>query len=886
MHWHTRDPDALLRAFKTTRETGLSFAQVEQLHKKYGRNEFARPKRFSLLMGIRKQVLAPLSLVLVLALGIVLFLQEYTDSLVILAALLINVIIGVVQEGKAARVFDALAAAVTTQAIVLRGGTKQSVSSTELVPGDIVFLESGHTVPADVRLLELQELEVNESALTGEWIAVRKSLKVLSDAELPLSSQTNMAFMGTIVTEGAGVGVVVSTGDEAHFGKTAAQTAQAEEERTPLQESITKLAHVIVAIIGFVIAFIFAFGLMRGGDAAQMLLVAVAVAVAAMPEGLPAAVTVTLALAMEQILRQGGLVKRLVAAETLGSTTTILTDKTGTLTQGVMTMTSVHTASTLNSGAGGTSPSDATGDTLEILKMAILASDAFIDGEDDDGVPIVHGRPLEKAIVEGALKAGLRQDELFTHRNNREQFVPFDASRRYAISLNEGPKGGHELYLTGSPEHILSHCSMYLKNGRSESITDAVRAQYKALQDELSATGARFTAVAHRQCSSNEIPPEVRDPQEGENLNFVFGGLLAFSDAVRDDVPEAIATAKKAGIRVLVVTGDHAETARSVAGEVGLANERVLTGTEVSGMTDDALILAAHDNVIFARMLPEQKLRLATVLKEHGEVVAMTGDGVNDAPALTAANIGLAMNDGTDVAKEAADMILLKNGFGVIVTAIRQGRRALTNLRKITAYLLSTSASEIVLIGGAVVIGAPLPLLPAQILWANIVEEGFMSFPFAFEPAEKKIMEQKPSAFNARRGVLGGGLQRMMLVVSLITGGILFALYVFLLEIGIPTDELRTFMFVAVSVDSIFLAFSFKNLHVPLWREDFFSNKYLLVGLVIAFALLALSLTWSPLVKVLALVPLTQFEVFALIVLGVVNILVIEVAKAVFMRKD
>lgn len=881
MDWHTRDAEALLRALKTSRTEGLSLGQVATLRERFGYNVLGRAATFSVIHAMRKQLTAPLSLVLVAALVVTLVLREFAEALVIVIALGINVIVGTLQEGKAARVFEALSNAAVTKATVLRGGVRRVVDSADLVPGDIVYLESGHTVPADLRLLSAEGLEVNESALTGEWVTVHKNSRRLTNPEALLSAQVNMVFMGTTVASGAGIGVVVATGADAQFGQIAAATMSSGDERTPLQESITSLAHTIVAIIGLIIAFIFVLGVLHGEAVSDMLLVAVAVAVAAMPEGLPAAVTVTLALAMEHVLRSGGLVKRLLAAETLGSTTVILTDKTGTLTEGVMQLQGIYTATHDTAAA---SPREAEGDTLAVLKMAVLASDAFVEGHDEEGNLIIHGRPLEQAIIEGGRAAGLQQDLLFTHHHGRVAFVPFDASRRYAISLNEQPEGGYILYLSGSPEHLLSHCAKYLEDGRALMLTEEIRNQFKTLQDTLSATGARFTAVAYRGSREKVVPSDVRDPDEGENLNFTFGGLIAFSDTIRTDVKEALSTAQGAGIRVLMVTGDHKETARSVAREVGLASEYILTGDEVEHMTDDALVCATHEGAIFARMLPAQKLRLVTVLKASGEVVAMTGDGVNDAPALTAASIGLAVDGGTDIAKEAADIILLKSSFAVIVTAVQQGRRALANLRKIIAYLLSTSASEIVLIGGAVVIGAPLPLLPAQILWANIVEEGFMSFPFAFEPSDAKAMESKPTTFAERRNVLSDGFGAMILSVSLITGFVLFGLYALLLYFGVPEDEMRTFMFVAVSIDSIFLAFSFKNLHVPLWREQFLSNMYLIAGLVISVLLLTLSLTWSPLVTLLSLVPLSGFEVSLLALLAMVNIAVVEVAKAYFVR--
>ncbi len=875
--WHTREVANIVRALSSNIAQGLSIEQVEQLHKQFGKNILEGGERFTLYKSVKKQILAPLSLILVLAFIITLVLAAYTDATVIVAALLINLVIGALQEGKSAKVFEALAHSAITTTTVLRGGTKQTIDSVELVPGDIVYLEGGHKVPADMRLIEVSNLSINESALTGEWLATTKSAKVLTEHDAPVSAQANIAFMGTVVAEGSGHGIVVATGKEAQFGSLAHATIGSENTQTPLSKSITKLAHNIVGIIGVAIAVIFVIGLLRGGSVSEMLLLSVAVAVAAMPEGLPAAVTVTLAIAMEAVMKRGGLVKNLLAAETLGTATVILTDKTGTLTKGVMELVGVHSARHIDASL----PQDAQDDDFDILKVAVLASDAFIEGTDDAGLPIVHGRPLEKAIVEGSLKAGLRQDELFKSGNARQEFLQFEASRRYAVSLNTCESKA-KMYITGSPEHILSHATHYHSDGKKLPLTDEVRAQFKEVQDALSSEGKRFTAVAYKESSEGTIPNEIKNPQEGESLGFVFGGLLSFSDSVREDVPEAIATAKAAGVQVIMVTGDHGETAKAVAGEVGLNTANIILGTEFTGLADEALVLAVNNGNIFARMLPEQKLRLATVLKAAGEVVAMTGDGVNDAPALIAANIGIAQGSGTDVAKEASDMILTTGSFSVIITAIREGRRALSNLRKIISYLLSTSASEIVLIGGAVLVGLPLPLLPAQILWANIVEEGFMSFPFAFEPGEKGIMKRKPRRNLDGSTLFAGGFDKMIFFISFATGIILLVLYTTLNYMGIELDELRTIMFAAVSLDSIFLAFSFKNLREPLWRTNAISNPYLLGGLVISLSLLALSLTWSPLMNLLSLVSLTFTDIFFLALLGIANIMVVEFAKHFF----
>lgn len=878
--WHTREITSVVKALNTHIESGLSESQIVILQKKFGKNVLQKSARFQIYKGMLKQLASPLSLVLVVAFVITIALEAYTDGIVILAALSINVIIGVLQEGKSAKIFESLASSVRTNAIVMRDGFKQTVDSAELVPGDIVYLEGGKKVPADLRLVESNNLSINESVLTGEWAATVKSPLIIVDHDAVASAQLNMAFMGTVVSEGHGYGIVVSTGSSAKFGDIAQSTVGISNSDTPLSKSISGLAHSIVSVIGVAIAIIFVIGILRGGSIPDMLLLSVAVAIAAMPEGLPAAVTVTLAIAMEAVMKKGGLVKNLLAAETLGAATVILTDKTGTLTKGVMEMAQSHTHLEAQL------PSEAEGDTLEVLKMAVLASDAFIEGEEQDGTPKVHGRPLEKAIIEGALLAGLRQDELFKGGYNRKEFLQFEASRRYAVSLNSH-NNKSRMYITGSPEHILSHATHYLANGQRTPLTNRVREQFKQVQDTLSAEGKRFIAVAYKDSSEGVITNNIKSPEDGESLGFVFGGLLSFSDSVRKDVPKAIATAKRAGVQVIMVTGDHGETAKAVADEVGLNTANIILGTDFAKLADEALVLAVNNSNIFARMLPEQKLRLTVVLQQAGEVVAMTGDGVNDAPALIAANIGIAQGSGADVAKDASDMILTTGSFSIIIAAIHEGRKVLSNLRKIISYLLSTSASMVVLIGGAIIVGLSLPLLPAQILWANIVGGGFMSFPFAFEPGEKGLMERKPKQIHSGgvNALFAGGFDKMIFFISFITGIILLVLYIVLNYMNITISELRTVMFVAVSLDSIFLAFSFKNLREPLWSTNVLSNKYLLGGLVISLSLLTLSLTWTPVMNLLSLESLTLVNVALLALLGIANIMVVEIAKIMFIRK-
>jgi Ca2+-transporting ATPase len=867
--WHALPVDECARILGVNMGAGLAPEEVENRRRRFGKNTIERRRTFWLARLLLEQFTSPLVLVLVAAGLATVLLGHWLDAIVIGAALIVNIIVGAVQEGRASRVFETLAASQATDSIVLRGGEKIIMPSVELVPGDVVFLEGGKAIPADVRLFEAKNLSVNEAALTGEWVPVPKGTGVVKKGAA-LNDRPNMAWSGTNATTGYGTGFVVATGLYSALGNIARATGEIETSATPLQRGVRHLARLLTIVIGVAIIVVVVLGVLRGELLSDMALVGIAVAVAAIPSGLPAAVTIVLAIGMEEILRRGGLVRSLLAAETLGSTTIILTDKTGTLTEGVMSVSALYTVRSISANE----PSPTHADNRALLEAAVLSSDAFVT-HDENGNPIVHGRPIERALVAAGLNAGIAQPDLFARGQARLDFLQFESARRFSASLNQHTDGSR-VYLAGAPEDILSLSKSVYAAGTVRPLERNIREMFMEVQRSESARGHRFIAVAYAPHSGEDISDDV---VRGKPKNLVFMGLIAFSDVVRGDVPVEIANAKRAGMRVVVVTGDYSETAFAIAEEAGVAhaNDEVITGGEMDEMNDAELLSALRTYVVFARVLPEQKLRIAHVLKSAGEVVAMTGDGVNDAPALVAANIGIAVGSGTDVAKEAADIVLLNNTFSTITAAVEQGRRVVVNLRKIAAYLLSTSFSEIIIIGGALAAGSPLPLLPSQILWANLVEEGFMSFPFAFEPAEKGIMQRPPE--QSSRMVVTAEIRKLIFIVTAITGVVLLLLYFTLRMFSVPIEEIRTVLFVALSLDSIFFALSFKDLHRPIWRIALFNNKWVIVGIVASILLLMAALTLPPLQTLLSLTALAAWEVALLFVLGLFNLLTIEGVK-------
>ena len=753
----------------------------------------------------------------------------------------------------------------------------------------MVILEGGSQVPADIRILEAKNLSVNEAALTGEWAPVHKDALV-KQKSVSLGKRTNMVWMGTLVSSGNGIGIVVETGKNTQVGMIAKQLGNIGEQLTPLQHSIRKIARFLIYIILTAIIAIIVLGILRGEPLGDMFLIAIAIAVATMPEGLPAAVTVVLALGMESILKHGGLVRNLLAAETLGATTVILTDKTGTLTEAKMKLASLYTLESLKTGGKGM-----TEDDKSLLTMAVLSSDAFVEEskeeEKDEQVKLtVQGRPIEKAIIVAGLEMGISQDEL-KEENGRIDFLKFESKRRFSASLNKHKEyKKNRIYLSGEPESLLNHSTHVLKNGKIKILMDKDYSVFREVQRRESAKGKRFIGISYKDVLWEDIESSAKD-KKGEKSKFtektVFAGFLAFEDPVREDVREAISKVKRAGARVIMLTGDNPGTAGNIAEKVGISKkgDQVLLGSDIELQEDDELLKTLQKVKIFSRVLPDQKLRITRVLRGAGEIVAMTGDGINDAPALRSANIGVAVGSGTEVAKEAADIILLNNSFSIIVSAIEEGRRIIDNLKKILAYLLSTSFVEVFIIVGALAFAAPIPLLPSQILWANIIEEGLMSFAFAFEKKDKNIMKRDPRS-HASRNILTPVIKKFIFTIGIVTGVFLTALYFILLKIGVPIEEVRTMMFVAISIDSIFFTFSLKSFDTPLHKMNIFSNKFLIIAFVFSTLLLIAAVSLSPLRTLLTLTVLSVSQLLFLTGVGIFNLITIEATKYyLFFRK-
>ena len=870
--WHAHDYREALTLIGSNEE-GLKETEIKKRLNKFGKNKFSEHKPPGVIRRTLAQLKSPLTFVLVVALSITVVLEEYLDATVIAIALSIAIVVGVLQEGKASRAFKKLADSQIHKATVIRDGKKHEVLAETLVPGDIVEVQDGGQIPADLRLFHTKKLSINEAGLTGEWLAVDKQLDVIP-VGTPFAEQSNMAWMGTFVSEGYGLGVVIATGDTTAMGAVAHNLSTIEDSETPLQAEMKKISMFMLYIISGLVCMIFALGLWQGQSLHDMLLMSIAIAVASVPEGLPAAVTIILAVGMEALLKRGGLVRNLLAAETLGSTTYILTDKTGTLTEAKMTLTSIVHDETTNAAPTSWAKADP---VKHVLNVSLCASNAYEDTE--HGKAVLRGDSVERAILAAAIASGVT-GHTDTLRAERIDALAFTSENRFAAGLT--PHGDqYRMCINGSPEFLLANAGLIDSAEGVVPIDEESRDRYNNLINEHTENGKRLVAVAYKDVAYEEIPTD----EKPEDLlsGVVFMGLLVLDDPVRKGVHKAIAGVKSAGAEVILITGDNPATALSVARTVGIAgaSENALTGDDLNDLTDEEILDVLDTVHVFARVLPQQKLRIARILQLRGEIVAMTGDGINDAPALKKANIGIAIGSGTEVAKESSDLVLLKDSFSTIYAAIEEGRRIISNLRKIVGYLLSTSLSEVVLIGTAMMIGAPVPILPAQILWANVIEEGLMSVAFAFEPGEKNAMERRPQDIH-EEGVLSGLMLWFMGFVVVTLSSLLVAFYFYLQEATSSLEQLRSAMFLAVSIDSLFLAFAFRSLTIPFWQIPLRTNIFFVCSFLISLALLFVAITVPFFQYLLSYHTLPVPLIGLTLLFGLTSLLAIEAGKWVF----
>ena len=895
--WHHLAADEVAELMGSSPEKGLDSFEVEQRQGRFGPNVLTPQRGKSPLVRFLLQFHHPLLYILMAAAVIAAISKEVVDAAVIFGVVLINAIVGYVQEAKAEKALEALARTMTTSATVIRAGQKQQIDATGLVPGDIVLLQAGDKVPADLRLARSRDLQIDESALTGESMPVEKQADCQLDVETLLADHHNMAYTSTLVTYGQGQGVVVATGDHTEVGRISQLITTAQEMQTPLTRKIAHFSNILLYLILALAAVTFLVGVWRGEPALNMLLAAVALAVGAIPEGLPAAITVVLAIGVSRMARRRAIIRKLPSVETLGGTTVICSDKTGTLTQNQMTVKQIFADGITYDVTGtGYAPSgqilnqngqkiDGSSWALkETLTAGYLCNDSRLIEQEEQWT--VQGDPTEGALLAVAHKDGFNVEGLY-EQLPRLDTIPFEAEHRYMTTLHsDGDGQSRPVYVKGGGvEAVLAKCDAAL-NATGDTIPLDVDEVHRAME-ALAARGLRVLALAR-----GELPPGTTDLDHADVASgLTFLGLQGIIDPPRAEAVAAARVCQKAGIQVKMITGDHAFTARAIAQQIGLdgatANEpglpAVLTGQQLAELSDEELVDAAERTAVFARVTPEQKLRLVQALQTRGHVVAMTGDGVNDAPALKQANIGVAMGlTGTDVSKEAADMILTDDNFASIEAAVEEGRGLFDNLTKIIAWTLPTNLGEGLIILAAVFTGVALPILPVQILWINMVTVGVLGLVLAVEPREPDIMSRLPR--DPQTPILTGVLiGRIFLVAAFILMGA-FGLFIWLKENGAGVVEARTVAVNAVVMVEIFYLFNCRSFTHSMFRIGLFSNRWLFGG-VIVMIILQLLFTYLPLMNHLFHTTPISLEAWGFIVgVGVVTYLVVEIEKWIWRR--
>jgi len=873
VRWHQVHTDEVAQLLGVDLKTGLPAAEVQRRQEKYGLNRLTARRGKSALKRFLLQFHQPLLYILLAATGITLYLGEYVDASVIFGVVFINAIVGYLQETKAEKAIEALAQMVVTEATVRRDGRKLRLPAEQLVPGDVVLLQSGDKVPADVRLFQVRNLQVDESALTGESVPVEKHADALAGDTI-LADRKNQAFAGTLVTYGQAEGAVWATGDTTELGRIATLVSDAVELSTPLTRKIAQFSRVLLWVILGLAAVTFGIGVGRGESLVAMFMAAVALAVGAIPEGLPAAVTITLAIGVSRMARRRAIIRRLPAVETLGSTTVICSDKTGTLTQNQMTVQEIYAGGqrceVTGSGYEASGEIRRQGDAVvaleQCLTAGLLCNDSELVGE--AGHVKVQGDPTEAALIVVARKGGLTEAALQA-RHPRLDVIPFESEHQYMATLHPGV-----IYMKGAVERLLDRCATALDEQGAEIPFD--KEQARRVAEEMAAKGLRVLAFARR----NAAPEQHRLHHNDVAGGLTFLGLQGMIDPPRPEAVAAVEKCRTAGIGVKMITGDHALTASAIARQMGLAGTDLVavTGQELERVSDEGLPDVAERTAVFARVAPEQKLRLVKALQARGQIVAMTGDGVNDAPALKQANIGVAMGiTGTDVAKGAADMVLTDDNFASIEAAVEEGRNVFDNLTKFIVWTLPTNFGEGLVILAAVFMGVVLPVLPVQVLYINMATALLLGLFLVFEPKERDLMQRLPR--DPRQPILTGPLVLRIVLVSLVMLAGAFGLFLWEQQRGASLAEARTTAVNVIVFVELFYLFNCRSLTRSMFSVGVFSNRPLLAG-VVAMIAAQLLITYAPVLNRLFHTAPLPWDVWVRIVaVGVVAAAVIGLEK-------
>ena len=882
MDWYRETTEDIFLELDSS-ESGLTREQVEKLREKYGENSVGGEEEVNYLAIALHQLKSPLIVILLIAAAVTLFLAEYVDSAVIGAVIVLNGMIGFFQEAKAEHSVRALQKMVNPKAVVIRDGKEMEVDSRTLVPGDIVLLISGAMVPADLRLLESNELRIDESMLTGESVPAIKTTDPIDAEDLSPGDQTNMSFMGTIVVNGRGKSIVTGIGEKTILGTIAQEIRSVGIVTAPIQEKIERVAKAIGVLVMFAASALFIFGLILGESVKNMFLTAVAASVATVPEGLPIVVTIAMAVGVKRMVRFNAVIRKLPAVETLGSTTVICSDKTGTLTVNRMTVTHIFDGERDVSVSGvGYEPYGSfqlandeplsPDSTLQyVLRVGLLCNESRL--VEQEGNWEVEGDPTEGALIVSAMKAGLSVEaEKGTWPT--KALLPFESERGYMATLHEH-EGKKILFVKGGHDRLMELCTECLYQDGINRLLIEQKAH------EYAEKGLRVLAFAIK-----EMPPETTSISDTDVTHgLVFIGLQGMIDPPREEAIEAVTKCHGAGIRVVMITGDHADTATAIARNLGLtvSEDGAVTGTQLASFNDDQLLQVVRNNSVFARIAPDDKFRIVNALKEQSEIVAVTGDGVNDAPALKAAHIGVSMGKGgTDVAREASDMVLVDDNFSSIFHAVREGRIVFDNLRKAIFFLLPTGLAAVWSILLTMFMGIPIPYVPAQLLWINLVTNGLQDVAFAFEPGEKDIEGRPPRPTD--EGIINSLLIQRIVIVSICIALGVYVVFSSAIEQGVSLEKARTMAMTTMVLFQFLQAFNSRSEYRSIFQINPFSNHFLFGSMVLAIAaqiwvVYSPSLSW-----VFRTRPLTGGDWLQCLMTASTVIIVVEVEKVIRRR--
>ena len=858
--WETLRREEVFKKLKTSQKSGITKEEVQSRQKEYGKNKLEDKPKEPMIIKFIKQFNDFMIIILIVASvvsAIISTMQgenDYVDSIIIIAIVILNAIMGVIQEAKAEKSIEALKQMTPPKAKVIRDNITNEINAEELVPGDIIILEAGNYVPADCRLIESFNLKIEESSLTGETEAVLKDSNMICKKDIPLGDMLNMAFMASIVVNGHAKAVVTETGMNTKVGKIANMIIQDEAPETPIQKKLSQVGKVLGIVCLAICLIIFVIGLIKNIEPMEMFMTSVGLAVAAIPEGLPAIVTIMLSIGVTKMAKKNSIIRKLPAVETLGSSSVICSDKTGTLTQNKMKVVEVISE---NSNFA--------------IELATMCTDCNIVYE--NGNTEVKGEPTEVAIVNKGIQDGKNKAELY-HQMPRINEIPFDSSRKMMTTIHKiGNK--YRIITKGAPDVLLDKCKKQIQNNTYQTkMIEKSRVQTKNLQ--MAQKALRVIAIAYKDV--DYLPQKIESKTIENDLTFV--GLIGMIDPPRKGVKEAVRTCKKAGIKTVMITGDHIATATAIAKELDILGikDKAITGQELDKIPQEKLEREIKEYSVFARVTPEHKVRIVKAWQKTGSVVAMTGDGVNDSPALKNANIGIAMGkNGTDVAKNASDMILADDNFVTIVEAVKQGRNIYDNIRKAIHFLIATNIGEIVTIFMGLILGFKSPLLAIQLLWVNLVTDSLPAIAIGLEPPEKDIMHRKP--VDSKKGIFSDGLWNKIIVEGIMIGILTLVAFsignkYYGLEVG------RTMAFIAIGVLELVHSFNIKS-EQSIFKIGIFENKFLIGSFILGIFVQTIVVIIPSLAEIFKLVPLNQTQWIITLFISILPIPIMELQKKV-----